>query len=125
MTWLASRHRCGPAGPLSKPATLAAVLLAGLGLAACDMRPSNPPKPQAGAATPAGPTSAVAPPPTVPSADSVLTSAPVASTPTPTGRRTNTDLSDAQESNAMPIPGQVNDHSSPVASAPARRAGTP
>jgi hypothetical protein len=60
--------------------------------------------------------------PSVPSADSVL--APAKATKTdPAAGRSNTTMSSAQESTAMPMPGQNNDHSAPLG--PARRASAP
>ena len=51
----------------------------------------------------------------VPSAKSVLT--PPAGAAPPTGSRTNAPLTAAQESTAMPMAGQANDHSAPKAEA--------
>lgn len=61
-----------------------------------------------------------APNTTVPTADSVFSPAAVAAKPDATAVRTNKALTRSEESNAMPLPGQANDHSAP--SAAARRA---
>jgi hypothetical protein len=60
--------------------------------------------------------------PSVPDAGSVL--APAATTPTnPAAERSNGPMSPVQESGAMPLPGQNNDHSAPLL--PAKRASAP
>ena len=78
-------------------------------LAACD-KIAEPPAPRAGSGVPAVPMAT--PDPSVPPVPSVLT---VPTTATakdaPSGRTTGT-LTPAQESTAMPMPGQVNNHSS-------------
>lgn len=58
----------------------------------------------------------------VPPAESVLTPTSVAK-PDPAGGRSNNEMSRAQESSAMPLPGQNNDHSAPLA--PAKGASRP
>ena len=55
--------------------------------------------------------------PSVPAAASVLAPATPAS-PDPTAGRSNGRMSAAQESGAMPMPGQNNDHSAPLRPAP-------
>ena len=96
-------------------------------LVACDKLPPRP-QPQPRPITSQGQTSPLAPAVTlpdtsVPSAAAVLaTPAAPAKTELP-GARTNAPLTAAQESNAMPMAGQANDHSAPQASAPS--AGVP
>ena len=58
----------------------------------------------------------------VPPADSVLTPA-AAAKADPAAGRTNSSMTRAQESSAMPLPGQNNDHSAPLT--PAIRASAP
>lgn len=105
-----------------------AALLAALALAACQKQPAEPLKPQV-QQTPAMPMPMPMPSPgktfdtSVPSAAAVLP--PASETPraaTPAGR-TNRTMSPTQESTAMPLPGQANDHSAPMA--PASRASSP
>lgn len=78
-------------------------------LAACD-KLAEPPAPRAGGGMPAVPLST--PDPSVPPVPSVLT-APTTATANDaaSGRATGT-LTPAQESTAMPMPGQANNHSS-------------
>ena len=102
----------------SLSATVFAALLATLALVACQKRPAEPPKPEAQQA-PAmpipNPGSTVDS--SLPSAASVLppaSDAPRAATP---AGRTNRTMSASQESTAMPLPGQANDHSAPMAPA--------
>jgi len=115
-----------PASP-QKPMRMAfatiAICAGALALVACDKTPTQPPAPkvesaqiESGASTgPAGDTS-------VPSADSVLSPA-NATKADPTLGRSNKAMSAAQESTAMPMPGQNNDHSAPLG--PAKGASTP
>jgi hypothetical protein len=82
-------------------------------LTACDKRPD----PLAYQAEPAASSVAMPastlPDPSVPAAETALKSPPAATVTD--GNRTNGTLSNAQESNAMPMAGQVNDHSAPLA----------
>ncbi len=104
--------------------TLTALCAAALLLSACDKDRTDPAMTYA---TPAKVESSVAPAAaagdtSVPPAASVLTSAPA--TPQPaSAARTNNDLTRAQESTAMPLAGQSNDHSAPLAAGKA--ASTP
>ena len=106
--------------------TLATVALAMLALAACDKRKADPPLPGVAASTPAVPSVSD---PSVPPAATVLAPA---TTPTaqdaPGGRATGA-MTKAQESSAMPMPGQVNNHSStaldPVARGASKTAAVP
>ena len=99
--------------------TLTVALLLGLlALGACEKRPTEPATPRAGAAAPAGtlPVTPSAPDPSVPSATSVLSvlSAPATGTAKdePAAKvGANQSMTRTQESNAMPMPGQVNNHS--------------
>lgn len=92
-------------------------------LNACDKAPSTPSAPMvqpvqkapSATASPATDTS-------VPSAGAVLAPADAAKVD-PTPERSNTTMSAAQESTAMPMAGQNNDHSAPIA--PAKRASAP
>jgi hypothetical protein len=96
---------------------LGALLGSAVCLAACN-KPPDPATPQAEPATSgvAMPSSTL-PDPSVPAAASAL-KAPAANTTTEApGTRTNATLSGAQESNAMPMAGQANDHSAPLAPA--------
>lgn len=63
----------------------------------------------------------------VPPADAVMAPASAKPAEPAAAGRTNTTMSRAQESSAMPLPGQNNDHSAPLSTAkPAPRAnGTP
>ena len=92
-------------------------------LSACNKVPSEPPVPTVSAvqieprAAPGGALNTSVPP-----ADSVL--APASETKrAPEAGRSNSTMTRAQEANAMPIPGQNNDHSAPLA--PAKRASGP
>ena len=90
-------------------------------LVACSK--NAPPETPAALTTPVqdgkAPTTSGAPDPSVPPAGSVLTST-AASEPDGSAGRSNNAMSNAQESRAMPMPGQNNDHSAPQA--PAKRA---
>lgn len=104
-----------------------ALLLCSLGallLAACDRReadttaaPVLPPRVETGLPP------ASTPDTSVPAADSVLSPAPGASQPVAAATRSNTGMTPAQESSAMPMAGQNNDHSAPVATG--KRASSP
>lgn len=109
---------------MKTPLSLIALSAGVLWLSACDKTPATPPKPivDAPAATEYGATAGSVADPSVPPAASVLTPANAASA-NPTAARTNSTMSAAQESAAMPMPGQNNDHSAPTA--PARRASAP
>ena len=82
----------------------------------------NPPRLAAGHVD-AAPPAPQLPDPSVPAAASVLTPpASIPKTDVP-GTRSNTTLTRAEESSAMPVAGQANDHSAPVS--PAGRASAP
>lgn len=104
-----------------------ALLLCSLGvllLGACDRRDTDaaePPSMPARAET--GLTPSSAPDTSVPTADSVLNPAPGASQPAATTARSNSRMTPAQESSAMPMAGQNNDHSAPLATG--KRASSP
>lgn len=104
--------------------TLVVAGFAALLLGACDKRPSNVPVPvmeratvnTGSAAQPAGSTS-------VPPADTVVAPAGDVHKGAATAGRANQSMTRAEESAAMPMAGQNNDHSAPVA--PAKRASSP
>lgn len=78
-------------------------------LAACD-KLAEPPPPRAGGGLPAVPLST--PDPSVPPVPSVLTAPTTATAKDAASGRSTGTLTPAQESTAMPMPGQVNNHSS-------------
>ena len=86
-----------------------------LWLGACDKTPPMPPAPVVStpAPTESGVTTGSAGNTSVPAAEAVLLPANAAQTASAAGR-SNSGLTNAQESTAMPMPGQVNDHSAPV-----------
>ncbi len=107
-------------GPASPAWPGAGLLVLTLLLGACDKAPSNPPSPMtAPAQADSAPATDGGRDPSVPDASSVLTPAPAPKADAAAGR-TNRTMTPAQESGAMPLPGQNNDHSAPQA--PARRA---
>ncbi len=65
----------------------------------------------------------------VPAAETAVAPSAIKPADTASAGRTNTEMSRAQESSAMPMPGQVNDHSAPLvtdkSALPARRASAP
>lgn len=104
------------ASPWLRPTTLAAVAASTLFvLSGCNRNAADPPMPRAevfpvAPSTP-GDTS-------VPTASSVMAPAevaPTASKGSPPATRSNATLTDKQESTAMPLGGQANDHSAPKA----------
>lgn len=96
------------------PITAAALGLAISLLLACDKKPLAPPVPTVGLVPlESRSTASGAPDPSVPPADTVV--APTAQVkPDPAAGRTNRSMSRSQESSAMPMPGQNNDHSAPL-----------
>lgn len=92
-----------------------ALLLGLLALGACDKRPADPATPRADAVAPAGtvPVTPSAPDPSVPSATSVLSAPATATAKDEVAAKvgSNESMTRTQESNAMPMPGQVNNHS--------------
>lgn len=106
------------------PLALIALCACALSLGACDKTPTTPPTPvvsDPAAAESRAAAGSVAIP-SVPSAESVFSPA----SPTkvdPPQERSNRTMSAAQESTAMPIPGQNNDHSAPLI--PAKPASSP
>lgn len=112
--------RSGQPGVVRSPARGRPVLLlcslSVLLLGACDRRDATATAPPVvPASAEASPTSSSAPDTSVPAADSVLTPAPGASQPDAAAARSNRGMTAAQESSAMPMAGQNNDHSAPVA----------
>ncbi|MDO9093319.1 MAG: hypothetical protein Q8R98_29090 [Rubrivivax sp.] len=91
----------------------AAFCLAALALTACDKKPADPPLPQVTAAPAQGATAGIASDPSVPDAAAVFPAS-AASQPAVTAGRENKSISASQESTAMPLPGQNNDHSAPL-----------
>ncbi len=113
-----------------QPSMTAALALCVLALAACEKRPSNPPVPQTGLGVPAleKPALPAVPSradPSVPSAASVVTPPQGATAKDATGARPSGNLTRAEESSAMPMSGQVNNHSTPNAQTPTRAASAP
>ncbi|WP_338412874.1 hypothetical protein [uncultured Sphaerotilus sp.] len=103
-----------PADRPSRALQVAAVIATALVLSACNKKPSQPPSPVvAPAQNPSVPTSSGAADPSVPEAGSVLTPA-VPAKADPAAGRSNSAMSRTQESSAMPLPGQNNDHSAPL-----------
>ena len=103
---------------------LIALCTSALWLGACDNRTTTAPTPKLRdlpMAEPAPKAGAVVSLP-VPAAESVFLPANAKKVDPPQGR-TNSAMSAAQESSAMPMPGQNNDHSAPVGTA--RRAIVP
>lgn len=109
---------------MRNPLTLLALSLAALALGACNPSPPDPPLP---VVAPVKVDPVVSPSaatdPSVPSADSVMV--PASETPKSDASvgRTNSSMTATQESTAMPMAGQNNDHSAPVT--PAKRASAP
>ena len=107
---------------MSTHRVLGALIGSAVFLAACDQRPDPATSRAEPAATGVATPSPTLPDPSVPAAASVLKAPAAATTPGVPGTRTNATLSDAQESNAMPMAGQANDHSAPLAPAKAASA---
>lgn len=111
--------------PSSGPSTqrVAVLVLTALTLCACGQEPADPPasatKPVQAGTTPATAGTAET---SVPDAASVLRPT-AAGKADPAAGRSNNSMSRTQESSAMPLPGQNNDHSAPLT--PARRASAP
>lgn len=101
----------------------AALLAMALVMSACGKEPSAPPAPMTSAAQPGTATTRDGASGTsVPDAASVLPPSAEPKGNPPVGR-TNDAMTRDQESSAMPMPGQNNDHSAPVV--PAKRASSP
>lgn len=103
------------AARVPRPAVaLAALCVVAATLTACDRPASDPsvPRPEP-ARVEAAPSAAGASGTSVPAADTVLLPG-VTGQPDPKAARSNAGLSTAQESGAMPLPGQNNDHSAPL-----------
>lgn len=114
---------CGSLKPPSSAARWGACLLTALALGACSKAPTELPAPTATPVErPMAPTAAGRSDPSVPDAATVFTPADAASAPAVAGRSQDT-MSRSEESTAMPMPGQNNDHSAPLP--PARRASGP
>ncbi len=92
---------------------LCTAVLAALALSACDRGPgvadAQPARPATTGTVPMAPGDT-----SVPAADSVLKPAAPASAPGADLGRSNKAMTPGQESGAMPMPGQNNDHSAPV-----------
>ena len=106
------------------PLTVIALCACVLCLGACDKTSSTPPTPTLNSPVPtdSGATPGSVGTPSVPSAASVFSPASAAQAEQTSGRSNNT-MSTGQESTAMPMPGQNNDHSAPLGSD--RRASAP
>jgi hypothetical protein len=96
------------------PVTLAVLGLSALFLSSCDKRPSTPSTPVMGQATGTGSMQLQAGNTSVPPAETVM--APEGETPktAATANRSNKSMTRAEESGAMPMAGQNNDHSAPL-----------
>ena len=106
------------------PVTLTTLCLAALLLNACDKDPTAVPKPQLAPVTAfPGTAPSTTSGTSVPSADAALSLARDTPKPAPEVGRSNAPMSASQESSAMPMAGQNNDHSAPVA--PASGASAP
>lgn len=104
--------------------TLVLAGFAALLMSACDKRPSNAPLPVVERVTAnTGSTAAPAGSTSVPPADTVVTPPGDVPKGAATAGRANQSMTRAEESAAMPMAGQNNDHSAPVA--PAKRASSP
>lgn len=102
---------------------VAAVGLIALLLGACDKLQPVPPAPTVNAAPiRSGAAAGNVADTSVPAAEAVLTPG-TAAKPDPVAGRTNSSMTRTQESSAMPLPGQNNDHSAPVA--PPKRSSAP
>jgi hypothetical protein len=99
---------------MSKSMICSVLVLGLLGMVGCDKSRSGPPAPRvdAGKAAVAMMPSSAVPNPSVPSAESVLTPSAAATAKDERGTGQNAALTRAQESSAMPMSGQVNNHSS-------------
>ena len=98
---------------MSKPLIFGALALAMLCCAGCDKTRPDSPAPLAGAGAPAvAVITSSRPDPSVPSADSVAAPPATATAKDMAGAGPNGVMTRAQESSAMPMPGQVNNHSS-------------
>ena len=100
------------------PSTLVAIGFAALLLSACAKEPIGPTVPEV-EATKVEPDAAKRSPTegtTVPAADSVVGPADQAPKAGSAPGRSNSAMTQAQESSAMPVPGQNNDHSAPLKS---------
>lgn len=99
---------------MRSPSRWASVGIAALALGACDGPTSDPPLPRLDPArVDTAPVPGSTSGPSVPAADTVLLPG-AGPNPDPTAARSNAGLSKAQESGAMPMPGQNNDHSAPL-----------
>lgn len=103
----------------------AAAILTALSLSACKPSRTDPPAPMANQSPmAAGSVNNSAGDTSVPSAGAVLAPG-AAAKPDTTSGRTNTSMTRAQESTAMPMPGQNNDHSAPLSTASSVKTGKP
>lgn len=101
----------------------AALLVMALAMSACSKAPSAPPAPMTTAPQlETSPARVGGSDMSVPDAGSVLTPS-TGFKADPAAGRTNGAMTRSQESSAMPMPGQNNDHSAPVS--PAKRASSP
>lgn len=109
---------------MNNPFTLIALCACVLGLSACDKTPPIPPTPTVNKplVNESVATAGSVADPSVPPTESVLSPA-AATKADPTAGRSNATMTAAQESTAMPMPGQNNDHSAPLG--PAKRASAP
>ena len=109
---------------MQTPMTVAVCCLSAVLLAACQKERPEPPKPkveavqiETGSASPSSTQTSV------PAADTVFPAAGVAAPASTPSVRTNKAMTRAEESAAMPMAGQANDHSAPAAVAASRPSG--
>ena len=100
----------------------AVLVLALLGLSACDKRNADPPQPSAATSQPVVPSVTD---PSVPLATSVVSPATAPTAQDAASGRATGAMTKAQESSAMPMPGQVNNHSSTALDPVKRGASAP
>lgn len=96
-----------------------AILLGASALGACNLHLPDPALPTADATRPPTPSLSD---PSVPAADTVVTAPTTATAKDEPAARVTGTLTQAQESSAMPMPGQANNHSSTALDPPARAA---
>lgn len=113
----------GQLKPVVSAGHLAAFVVASVALSACSKAPPEPPTPMTKPVQDATPSAAASAADTsVPAAAAVVLPADGIKLD-PAAGRSNSAMSQAQESSAMPMPGQNNDHSAPQT--PAKRASGP
>jgi len=117
-TWHGKATSLGPPAGCERnmmrtPFILTVLSLAAFSLTACNKTPQRPEVPTVQGDSSAAPASAATS--WLPPADSASMAAPVATAP-PTGERNTAATGSGPESRSMPMAGQNNDHSAPLAS---------